>query len=126
MTFLDCSLSPSPFLTPAPTQFVTLSLHDALPILLRVGDDDHLVARLDEPCCRAVEDDVTGAARDRIGLEPRAVVDVEQDRKSTRLNFSHGSISYAVFCLKTKKRRQPDIRGTSALRGTYSGPARSG
>src|SRR3989337_3983285 len=27
-----------------------------------------------------------------------------QDRKSTRLNSSHGSISYAVFCLKTKKK----------------------
>src|SRR2546422_2733920 len=28
---------------------------------------------------------------------------VEQDRKSTRLNSSHGYISYAVFCLKKKK-----------------------
>src|SRR5207245_7882849 len=28
------------------------------------------------------------------------------DRKSTRLNSSHGSISYAVFCLKKKKRQQ--------------------
>src|SRR5207245_10456239 len=28
---------------------------------------------------------------------------VEADRKSTRLNSSHGSISYAVFCLKKKK-----------------------
>src|SRR5690606_39619884 len=28
---------------------------------------------------------------------------VEQDRKSTRLNFSHVKISYAVFCLKKKK-----------------------
>src|SRR3989454_10731714 len=27
-----------------------------------------------------------------------------QDRKSTRLNSSHGYISYAVFCLKKKKR----------------------
>src|SRR6266542_7116021 len=27
----------------------------------------------------------------------------DQDRKSTRLNSSHGSISYAVFCLKKKK-----------------------
>src|SRR3989337_358957 len=27
----------------------------------------------------------------------------QQDRKSTRLNSSHGSISYAVFCLKKKK-----------------------
>src|SRR2546422_2667348 len=29
---------------------------------------------------------------------------VEGDRKSTRLNSSHGYISYAVFCLKKKKR----------------------
>src|SRR5207245_6375397 len=29
-----------------------------------------------------------------------------EDRKSTRLNSSHGSISYAVFCLKKKKRKQ--------------------
>src|SRR4051794_41756025 len=29
-----------------------------------------------------------------------------QDRKSTRLNSSHPSISYAVFCLKKKKRTQ--------------------
>src|SRR2546422_7220903 len=28
----------------------------------------------------------------------------ERDRKSTRLNSSHGYISYAVFCLKKKKR----------------------
>src|SRR5438128_6124414 len=36
-----------------------------------------------------------------------------RDRKSTRLNSSHGSISYAVFCLKKKKKKkqiiQPDI-----------------
>src|SRR2546422_6431125 len=29
------------------------------------------------------------------------------DRKSTRLNSSHGYISYAVFCLKKKKKLQP-------------------
>src|SRR5699024_11910019 len=33
----------------------------------------------------------------------RYCVDVERDRKSTRLNSSHVSISYAVFCLKKKK-----------------------
>src|SRR5207245_10533667 len=38
-------------------------------------------------------------------LSPRAF---EQDRKSTRLNSSHGSISYAVFCLK--KKNQTNIR----------------
>src|SRR5438128_7838286 len=29
----------------------------------------------------------------------------DRDRKSTRLNSSHGSISYAVFCLKKKKKK---------------------
>src|SRR5438128_12263860 len=36
--------------------------------------------------------------------EPRPVRGVAEDRKSTRLNSSHGSISYAVFCLKKKKK----------------------
>src|SRR5687768_18232321 len=31
------------------------------------------------------------------------------DRKSTRLNSSHGYISYAVFCLKKKKKKKTDI-----------------
>src|SRR5207245_9487246 len=31
-----------------------------------------------------------------------------RDRKSTRLNSSHGSISYAVFCLKKKKRKKTE------------------
>src|SRR2546429_5953603 len=33
----------------------------------------------------------------------RAEISHERDRKSTRLNSSHGYISYAVFCLKKKK-----------------------
>src|SRR2546422_5303864 len=33
------------------------------------------------------------------------------DRKSTRLNSSHGYISYAVFCLKKKKKRKRDHPG---------------
>src|SRR2546422_8296190 len=36
---------------------------------------------------------------------PVLVVSDRQDRKSTRLNSSHGYISYAVFCLKKKKSR---------------------
>src|SRR5205809_3886998 len=32
-----------------------------------------------------------------------------QDRKSTRLNSSHGYISYAVFCLKKKKKKKNKI-----------------
>src|SRR3712207_8010694 len=34
----------------------------------------------------------------------------EEDRKSTRLNSSHANISYAVFCLKKKKRCYHDHR----------------
>src|SRR5690242_21251323 len=33
-----------------------------------------------------------------------------RDRKSTRLNSSHMSISYAVFCLKKKKKRRQRVR----------------
>src|SRR5438309_7563774 len=35
-----------------------------------------------------------------------AVLNLEGDRKSTRLNSSHSSISYAVFCLKKKKKKK--------------------
>src|SRR6266852_8055910 len=38
-------------------------------------------------------------------IDERAVGADGQDRKSTRLNSSHGSISYAVFCLKKKKKK---------------------
>src|SRR5690348_17509354 len=37
------------------------------------------------------------------GSEARSLPGVEIDRKSTRLNSSHPSISYAVFCLKKKR-----------------------
>src|SRR5699024_11680186 len=36
----------------------------------------------------------------------------ETDRKSTRLNSSHVSISYAVFCLKKKKQRDERLKRT--------------
>src|SRR5207245_5552131 len=38
-------------------------------------------------------------------LFSQASADVLRDRKSTRLNSSHGSISYAVFCLKKKNKK---------------------
>src|SRR2546422_8337972 len=42
----------------------------------------------------------------RSARAPPHVLDVSaEDRKSTRLNSSHGYISYAVFCLKKKNRR---------------------
>src|SRR5690606_41835158 len=39
-------------------------------------------------------------------LVPQPSMDVDQDRKSTRLNSSHVKISYAVFCLKKKKNKK--------------------
>src|SRR2546430_8969708 len=47
--------------------------------------------------------------RGRAGGDDAPVVDdrdaIRQDRKSTRLNSSHSQISYAVFCLKKKKKK---------------------
>src|SRR5271169_6998160 len=63
----------------ATTEIYTLSLHDALPI------------RAASP---------TNSAPDR--PTPEKGCGSTADRKSTRLNSSHGSISYAVFCLKKK------------------------
>src|SRR5687768_18554908 len=42
----------------------------------------------------------------QLAEDPNALhVSSSEDRKSTRLNSSHGYISYAVFCLKKKKKR---------------------
>src|SRR5690625_6231247 len=50
---------------------------------------------------------VTGGKRsgekDSLYYEPTVIRDIDEDRKSTRLNSSHVAISYAVFCLKKKK-----------------------
>src|SRR5258705_2922434 len=67
----------------ATTEIYTLSLHDALPILMFVK---------------------VVASESRFGDRADANPDIRQDRKSTRLNSSHLGISYAVFCLKKKKR----------------------
>src|SRR5689334_24949286 len=75
------------FITTSTTDIYTLSLHDALPILRPLGG---VAARLPRRTCR-----------DRPRQRPPARGDPE--RKSTRLNSSHSSISYAVFCLKKKR-----------------------
>src|SRR2546429_977689 len=84
----------------ATTEIYTLSLHDALPIYRCFPRA--LLERLD----------VGGTLSDgyafqiemvyRCRLLGSPVVEVPIDRKSTRLNSSHGYISYAVFCLKKK------------------------
>src|SRR5690606_42165385 len=86
----------------------TLSLHDALPISLvprlregrrRERSQDRLRQRLQERDARGVEADREGPVVLRLAAQV-----AREDRKSTRLNSSHVKISYAVFCLKKKKR----------------------
>src|SRR2546429_5577152 len=85
----------------ATTEIYTLSLHDALPICAAADLDHQLAGDPDlgaligpgEPAGEAVEPDgpVEGPGGDL-------------DRKSTRLNSSHGYISDGVFCFKKKKK----------------------
>src|SRR2546422_7355341 len=49
--------------------------------------------------------ELVAAREDRV-LDEAPQLELQQDRKSTRLNSSHGYISYAVFCLQ-KKTAQP-------------------
>src|SRR5437879_6934067 len=55
---------------------------------------------------RRLERDGTVAVIAERAFDPGAVYGDAQDRKSTRLNSSHRCISYAVFCLKKKKKHK--------------------
>src|SRR5687768_18577081 len=79
----------------ATTEIYTLSLHDALPIYLPLRRHPRL--RPEAAAGRFRHQSVLPRPDRRRGERDR------QDRKSTRLNSSHGYISYAVFCLKKKK-----------------------
>src|SRR2546422_3993978 len=48
--------------------------------------------------------------------------EVTRDRKSTRLNSSHGYISYAVFCLKKKKNKIQSTLAQQPARRTWPTP----
>src|SRR3712207_8742602 len=83
----------------ATTEIYTLSLHDALPILVAFRHPDALeIVRRTELFTLA---ESLGGVESLIEV-PQAMTH-QSDRKSTRLNSSHANISYAVFCLKKKK-----------------------
>src|SRR5439155_21952028 len=87
---------------PPPTAISPLSLHDALPISNSAGAGGTRPTQPDGSAGdRVPAPDPTPAAHTVAG---RAVW--LGDRKSTRLNSSHVATSYAVFCLKKKKRRK--------------------
>src|SRR5207248_10787585 len=90
LSFIILSLFTFPFFfftDTATTEIYTLSLHDALPI-----SPDAIV----QP--RRV-------AAPGVGWVVVVAEEILVDRKSTRLNSSHRTISYAVFCLKKKKKK---------------------
>src|SRR2546427_12923316 len=81
----------------ATTEIYTLSLHDALPISSFVARDRRHHDRC-VPRWRHLHGD-------HPGRHARSASETG-DRKSTRLNSSHSQISYAVFCLKKKKKNK--------------------
>src|SRR5438477_8036769 len=85
----------------ATTEIYTLSLHDALPISKRVRRRVWLVFR-NLFCYLPIESACANDLFDRARNEILNRAAAGEDRKSTRLNSSHMSISYAVFCLKKK------------------------
>src|SRR5256885_9492893 len=90
----------------ATTEIYTLSLHDALPIwTLTAGRQFDGLQRIEQG--QRLQRGVHGG---------HGVQIVRTDRKSTRLNSSHLVISYAVFCLKKKKKT------TKAARRLHQSP----
>src|SRR5690606_41532660 len=87
---------------PATPQIYTLSLHDALPISRAAASSSRAPwgrgGRRTTPA---------GSCRARRCRPPcDRTSSTRSDRKSTRLNSSHVKISYAVFCLKKKKKTE--------------------
>src|SRR5437899_9036064 len=91
----------------ATTDIDTLSLHDALPISsISTTRKEYMTigkVRHGRGAARIVVDART-LRGDPGGVASYTEALIEQDRKSTRLNSSHLGISYAVFCLKKKKK----------------------
>src|SRR3712207_8190167 len=94
----------------ATTEIYTLSLHDALPIF---GQRPPRAGQQFGP--------TLGGARVRGREQRRERAERDRaDRKSTRLNSSHANISYAVFCLKKKKKKINALNYTCIPSGPLS------
>src|SRR5438876_6909501 len=89
----------------APTQIYTLSLHDALPIYSSCFQAQNFQS-FDGKGVRSNTSRGSGASGG--------------DRKSTRLNSSHPSISYAVFCLNKNTFNTFNRRSSALIRGSIS------
>src|SRR3712207_7640737 len=82
----------------ATTEIYTLSLHDALPICTWPP----------RQCTAMATASTTRSVLRWLAIDQPITMrlNTSVDRKSTRLNSSHANISYAVFCLKKKKKKK--------------------
>src|SRR3712207_8289002 len=88
-----------------------------------VADDGELLDH-GAPLHAAVRADDRRLLDPHVRLHLRALADPDQvvplDRKSTRLNSSHANISYAVFCLKKKKKKNSYTKLTAPVSNNIS------
>src|SRR5260221_8332860 len=98
----------------ATTEIYTLSLHDALPIYLNIAGPEERAGEVE--CVQQALRRLTPQCRTCLllqlaaGFSQREIAASCKDRKSTRLNSSHTVISYAVFCLKKKKKHRTELQ----------------
>src|SRR5207249_11174568 len=116
-TCIYITIFPSSYLllTPAHTEFYPLSLHDALPILGPAMSFSRAYSKPVENGGDAVVRQHASEFTDQLHSRDvgfPAIMQLVRDRKSTRLNSSHVSISYAVFCLKKKKQKTNQFNHT--------------
>src|SRR2546430_5719933 len=90
----------------ATTEIYTLSLHDALPISFN-------------RCCARMTSTLPRRREAGTAVSNNGCLKNPRDRKSTRLNSSHSQISYAVFCLKKKKKPHQKAKHACVLRQSY-------
>src|SRR5437773_6207095 len=83
------------------------------------SDGGDAIGFLHAQLVRVLDDRAALSERGDDGEDGQLVNDVREDRKSTRLNSSHITISYAVFCLKKKKTNR-QVQQTLALCGDHT------
>src|SRR5690606_41649922 len=90
----------------ATTDIYTLSLHDALPIwAMSPRSPSSCITTAVEVRTKPAAPMKAAGMRSPHSHATAVSTTVHRDRKSTRLNSSHVKISYAVFCLKKKKKK---------------------
>src|SRR5947209_10039879 len=101
------------FNDPASTEIYTLSLHDALPISKERTSFGKPLSSFQLIQNRLARMLAEITAMQLICHRLSVLAAEGKDRKSTRLNSSHANISYAVFCLKKKKKNKTNIQTTT-------------